>query len=178
MPELTYRFATADDVEDVAALVQSAYRGQDSLAGWTSEAELIGGQRIDAAMLRELLGEPGAYVLLAEQERAVQVCCELRVPAEPGGVAYFGMFAVRPTRQTGGYGRTVLAEAERIARDDFGASTMEMTVIRQRTALIEWYERRGYVRSGEARPFPYGDDRYGLPKRDDLEMAVLVKRLP
>lgn len=177
VPTLTYRFATTDDVDAVAALVQSAYRGHESLAGWTSEAELIGGQRIDAEMLQDLLAEPGAHVLLAERDGALEVCCELREPADRGGAAYFGMFAVRPTSQTGGYGRAVLAEAELIAGKDFGAASLEMTVIRQRSDLIGWYERRGYVRTGEARPFPYGDERYGLPKRDDLEMVVLAKPL-
>lgn len=95
----------------------------------------------------------------------------------PPATAYFGMFSVKPTLQTGGYGRRVLAEAERVAREEFGASAMEMTVIRQREPLIEWYERRGYERTGETRPFPYGDERYGLPKVDDLEMVVLAKQL-
>lgn len=93
------------------------------------------------------------------------------------GTAYFGMFAVDPTLQGGGYGRLVLAEAERIARDEFGATAMEMTVIRQREALIAWYERRGYHQTGERRPFPYGDERFGEPKVDDLEMVVLTKTL-
>jgi ribosomal protein S18 acetylase RimI-like enzyme len=177
VPEVQYRFADDHDVPDVVALVESAYRGAESLTGWTSEAELISGQRTDAGMLRELYAEPGGHVLLAEQGGVLQVCCELREPASAGRPAYFGMLAVRPSVQTGGYGRAMLAEAERIARDEFGATSMEMTVIRQRGALIAWYERRGYRRTGELRPFPYGDDRYGTPRVDDLEFAVLAKPL-
>jgi len=177
MPELTYRNAGPADVPLVVALVQSAYRGTESLAGWTSEAGLIGGQRTDAAMVAAVIAEPGACVLLAEEAGALQACCELREPGTPGGAAYFGMFAVRPLRQKGGYGRLVLAEAERTARDEFGATALELTVIRQRESLIAWYERRGYQRTGELKPFPYGDERFGLPKVNDLEFATLAKSL-
>ena len=177
MPDLSYRYAGPADVPAVVALVESAYRGQESLSGWTSEAELIEGQRTNAAMVCALLAEPGAHVLLAEEAGALQVCCELQEPAAPGGAGYFGMFAVRPSLQRGGYGRIVLAEAERIARDEFGAATLEMTVIRQREVLIGWYERRGYQRTGELKPFPYGDESVGRPKTRDLEFATLAKPL-
>jgi ribosomal protein S18 acetylase RimI-like enzyme len=177
MAELTYRYAGPADVAPVVALVESAYRGEESRAGWTSEAELIGGQRTDAAMVSALVAEPGARVLLAEEAGILQACCELREPGTPGGAAYFGLFAVRPSLQRGGYGRIVLAEAERIARDGLGAAALEMTVIRQRASLIAWYERRGYERTGETRPFPYGDERFGLPKVSGLEFVTLAKPL-
>jgi ribosomal protein S18 acetylase RimI-like enzyme len=148
MPDLTYRYAGPADVTAVVALVESAYRGEASRAGWTSEAELITGQRTDAAMVSAVIAAPGAHVLIAEETGILQGCCELREPGAAGGSAYFGMFAVRPSRQGGGYGRIVLAEAERIARDELGATGLELTVIRQRASLIAWYERRGYERTG------------------------------
>ena len=55
---------------------------------------------------------------------------------------------------------------------------MRMTVIDLRVELIEWYERRGYRRTGQTRPFPATDPRFGLPLRDDLRFAVLEKELP
>lgn len=178
MADLTYRYAVPADVPAVVALVESAYRGGESLDGWTSEAELIEGQRTDAAQVCALIAGPGSHVLLAEEAGVLHGCCELREPDRPGGTAYFGMFAIRPSRQKGGYGRIVLAEAERVARDEFGASVLKMTVIRQRAALIAWYERRGYERTGETKPFPYGDERVGRPKVPDLEFVTLAKPLP
>jgi ribosomal protein S18 acetylase RimI-like enzyme len=172
---IDYRYAALPDVPAVVALVESAYRGEESQAGWTSEAHLIGGQRTDAEMISGVLAATGAHVLLAEEAGALQACCELREPKPAGHAAYFGMFAVRPSVQRSGYGRMVLAEAERIARDEFGATTLEMTVIRQRDALVGWYQRRGYEPTGEVRPFPYGNDRYGEPKVNDLEFAILAK---
>jgi ribosomal protein S18 acetylase RimI-like enzyme len=177
MPDLSYRYARPADAPSIVGLVESAYRGDGSLTGWTSEAELIEGQRTDVAAVSALIKEPGAHVLLAEEAGVLQVCCELREPVAPGGSAYFGMFAVRPSLQAGGYGRIVLAEAERIARDEFGATVLEMTVIRQREPLIAWYERRGYKRTGETKPFPYGDESVGRPKVTDLEFATLAKPL-
>jgi ribosomal protein S18 acetylase RimI-like enzyme len=87
------------------------------------------------------------------------------------------MFAVSPTVQGGGVGRTVLEEAERRARTDWGVTEMHMTVIVQREDLIAWYERRGYRRTGRMTPFPYGDERFGVPQRDDLRFELLVKPL-
>jgi ribosomal protein S18 acetylase RimI-like enzyme len=87
------------------------------------------------------------------------------------------MFAVSPALQGGGIGKTILAEAERQVRDRWGASRMEMTVLTQRADLIGWYERRGYARTGATEPFPYGDERFGLPRRPDLLFEVLAKAL-
>jgi GNAT superfamily N-acetyltransferase len=87
------------------------------------------------------------------------------------------MFSVTPTAQGGGLGGAMLAEAERVAREEWGARTMRMSVIKQRDDLIAWYVRRGYAATEEMHAFPYGDERYGVPRRDDLEFRVLTKTL-
>jgi ribosomal protein S18 acetylase RimI-like enzyme len=173
--ELTFRSADPDDVDAVVRLVESAYRGDSSRAGWTTEADLLDGQRTDPDSVLAAIKDPDRTVLLAEQEGRLLGCCELQRRSE--GLAYFGMFAVVPTLQGGGLGSRVLAEAERLVRGEWGAEQLEMTVIAQRAELIEWYERRGYARTGERRPFPHHDERFGLPRRNDLEFVVLVKPL-
>ena len=85
-----------------------------------------------------------------------------------GEAAYFGMFSVRPEQQGNGIGHRLLAEAERIAGEEWGCREMRMTVIDVREELLAWYLRRGYQRTGEYKPFPYGDERFGIPKRPDL----------
>jgi ribosomal protein S18 acetylase RimI-like enzyme len=85
------------------------------------------------------------------------------------------MFAVDPVAQGSGLGKRVLAEAERLAREEWGCRSMHMTVIVQRDELIGWYQRRGYRRTGQFKPFPYGDERFGIPRRDDLRFEVLSK---
>ncbi|MGW0590409.1 GNAT family N-acetyltransferase [Streptosporangium sp. NPDC002607] len=169
----TFRTATGADVLPLVSLVESAYRGESSLIGWTSEASLLGGQRTDARSVTAAMENPDGRMLVAESEGEIIACCQVE---RRGGHAYFGMFAVRPTLQGGGLGKTVLAEAERLARDEWGVDEMHMTVISAREELLAWYVRRGYVRTGETAPFPYGDESFGLPTRDDLEFEVLVKK--
>lgn len=176
---VAFRYATEADAEALVALVESAYRGDASRAGWTTEADLLDGQRTDRDAVRAVLGTPGSRVLAAEREGELLACCHLERRERPGGrpVAYFGMFAVRPGRQGGGLGKQVLGEAERVARAEWGAGEMQMTVITARTDLIAWYERRGYLRTGRTHPFPYGDARFGVPRRPDLRFGELVKPL-
>lgn len=174
---LTFRTARDADAEAVAALVQLSYRGEASRAGWTTEADLLRGQRTDTGQVRELLARPDTEVLLlCAPDEPLLGCCELarRTPQQ----AYFGMFSIRPGHQGQGLGRALLAEAERRAAVELACSVLEMTVITQRAELIAWYLRRGYRRTGERRPFPYGDERFGVPLRADLEFEVLTKALP
>lgn len=172
--DLAFRLATAGDVPALVALIESAYRGDDSRAGWTTEADLLEGQRTDPEGVMAVVTHADSRLLVAEREGELVACCHVE---HRGSHAYFGMFAVRPTAQGGGLGKVVMAEAERVAREEWGVREMHMTVIRQREELIAWYERRGYRRTGRMSPFPYGDERFGIPQRADLEFELLVKEL-
>lgn len=174
MQTLAFRNATPADIDAIVALVTSAYRGDASRAGWTTEADLLDGNRIDPEVLRADLQRPRSRVLLAEADGGLQACAHV---ADEDGAGYFGMFAVRPGLQGGGLGKQLLAECERIARDEWQLPVMRMTVIDVRAELIAFYERRGYRRTGKFKPFPYGDTRFGQPKRDDLRFEVLEKPL-
>ena len=169
----SFRNATLADIPALIALVTSAYRGDASKQGWTTEADLLDGQRIDAEALCHDLERADSRILLALQNGEILACAHVAIE---DGAGYFGMFAVRPDQQGGGVGKQVMAEAERLVRDDWGLPSMRMTVIDIRDELIAFYERRGYARTGLKKPFPYGDARYGLPKRDDLRFEILEKR--
>ncbi|MET9508484.1 GNAT family N-acetyltransferase [Streptomyces flavidovirens] len=172
--ELTFRDATEADVDALVALIESAYRGDASRAGWTTEADILEGQRTDPEGVLDVIKSPDSRLLTVERDGELVACCQLE---RRGEAAYFGMFAVRPEMQGAGLGKVIIAEAERTVREVWGASEMHMTVISVRDDLIAWYERRGYRRTGRMTPFPYGDERFGVPQRDDLEFELLVKAL-
>ncbi|MFF3590608.1 GNAT family N-acetyltransferase [Streptomyces sp. NPDC002387] len=171
---LTFRDATDADVDTLVALIESAYRGDSSRAGWTTEADILEGQRTDPEGVLEVVKSPDSRLLTVERDGAVVACCQLE---HRGDSAYFGMFAVSPALQGAGLGKVIIAEAERAARAAWGVTQMQMTVISVREDLIAWYERRGYRRTGQMSPFPYGDERFGVPQRDDLQFELLVKPL-
>ncbi|MFJ9823530.1 GNAT family N-acetyltransferase [Streptomyces sp. NPDC101160] len=171
---LIYREAVLDDVPALVPLVESAYRGDSSRAGWTTEADILQGQRTDPQGVTEVITTPGSRLLVVERDGALVACCQLE---HRGEAAYFGMFAVRPELQGAGLGRQIIAEAERRVRELWDVREMHMTVISVREELIAWYERRGYRRTGRMSPFPYGDERFGVPQRDDLQFELLVKDL-
>jgi len=174
MEPLTFRPAVHGDIPALVALVTSAYRGDVSKQGWTTEADMLDGQRIDPDVLRHDIERPRSRIIIAERDGVLLACAHV---AEEDGAGYFGMFSVRPDLQGGGAGKALLAEAERVASQEWELPAMRMTVIDIRNELIAFYERRGYVRTGIKKPFPYGDDRYGIPKRDDLRFEVLEKTL-
>ncbi|MEU7008896.1 GNAT family N-acetyltransferase [Streptomyces sp. NPDC046332] len=171
---IAYRDAVEDDVVALVPLVESAYRGDSSRAGWTTEADILQGQRTDEEGVRAVITTPGSRLMVVERDGELVACCQLE---HRGEAAYFGMFAVRPELQGAGLGRRIIEEAERRVREIWGVSEMHMTVISVREELIAWYERRGYRRTGRMTPFPYGDERFGVPQRDDLQFELLVKPL-
>jgi ribosomal protein S18 acetylase RimI-like enzyme len=172
---LSFRMANEADIPALITLVESAYRGDVSRSGWTTEADMLDGQRIDADGLQESISAADSRIVLAEKNGDMLACCHIQ--KQKNGAGYFGMFSVHPGLQGSGIGKCLLEEAERQMREDFLCTQAEMTVIDIRESLIAFYERRGYVRTGIHKPFPYGDERFGVPKRDDLRFEVLSKDL-
>ena len=168
-----YRLATKQDIARIVELVESAYRGEKSRVGWTTEADLLDGQRTDYRAVAEIIKTENDVIIVCEQNSRLLASVHLKKMPD---YAYLGMFAVKPELQGKGVGKALLQYAEKLSKD-WACKYIEMTVITQRLELINWYQRQGYVLSGEKREFPYGDERYGIPRRDDLEMTVLVKKI-
>jgi ribosomal protein S18 acetylase RimI-like enzyme len=172
---------TPSDLEAVVALVNSAYRGAGAKAGWTHESDYIDGQRTSLADLKAELASEAAPTLLVARRQAggeILACVMIeRTTATDGAPAgYIGMLTVKPDLQASGLGRVLLNAAE-VFCVGFGARKAQMTVVSIRDTLIAWYERRGYRLTGETRPFPYGDERFGQPRVEGLAFVVLEKSL-
>ena len=173
--------AKRGELDEVAALVNSAYRGEAARRGWTHEAELLAGQRTDAATLRDELDapDPSVILLLREAPGAPPSACVMMQRFRDDDerlVCHLAMLTVAPDRQGRGYGAALIGEVERRARVA-GCAAVEMTVIGARAELLAFYGRRGYAPTGATKPFPYGDERFGRPLRDDLHFVVIEKAL-
>jgi len=172
---LIIRAATCADIAPLHALIEGAYRGESARAGWTHEADLLDGQRTDPDALAAIIADAGQRILLALDGDRIMGC--VQIARGGGGTAYLGMLSVDPSLQAGGLGRRLIEVAEETAAEAFGARAIEMTVIRQRLELIAYYERRGYALTGEQRPFPLDNPRFGLPRTRELAFVVLAKSL-
>jgi GNAT superfamily N-acetyltransferase len=162
-------------VPALVALVNSAFRGDAGRAGWTTEADLLGGIRIDAERMDAAIAAAEVQAILVhERDSRIVACVHLR---QAGGDCHLGMLTTEPAMQGTGLGRRMVATAEHWAVERWRSRRMLMTVLLQRPELVAWYGRLGYVTTGEQRPFPYGDERWGLPKRSDLAFLVLRKPL-
>lgn len=162
--------ASEGDYPVIVTLMNAAFRGAE---GWSIEADYISGVRTSDSLLREEIARGALYLIVRDgTDSGLQGCVSLQASSPEKW--YLGALTVRPAQQNSGFGRKLLEAAENYAASH-GARTIEMTVVNVRQTLIAWYERRGYHRTGEARPFPYGDNRYGTPVRGDLNFVVLEK---
>lgn len=147
------RPARADDVEQLVALTQAAYRGE---GGWTTEAHLVGGARTDADEVRAMLEDPSISLIVAEEGATLHGCCYThREPADEHGIvrAELGLFAVAPSAQGRGLGGRLL-EAQAAALRADGVDVLMIRVLQSRPELHAWYLRRGFVPVGRSVPFP------------------------
>nr|WP_276544261.1 GNAT family N-acetyltransferase [Brevibacterium luteolum] len=137
---------------------------------------MLDGQRLDPQLAAETLAEPRTVVFLVRSPDGTPLAT-VQLVERDDACAYLGMFAVAPAAQGTGTGSKLMAWAEAWVAENWHTTRIRMSVIRQRSELIAYYERRGYTATGESEPFPYGDERFGIPKREDLEFAILEKRL-
>jgi len=171
---LSFRQAELTDIDQIINLVNTAYRGELSKKGWTTEAELLGGQRVDYEEIEDIIADKHQIIILCFND---DILIGTVVVQNKIDCAYLGMLTVRSDLQAVGIGKKILAVAENLVARQWKIKHLEMTVIQQRNELIYWYIRRGYVPTGQTRPFPYDDPRFGEPKINDLKFVVLEKDL-
>ena len=174
MPEgFTITLARREDVPKLEALVNGAYRGEGSKKGWTTEADLLDGIRTNQDVLTGMVSRGDSVVLkCSDRNNNLLGCVYLQKKEDK---IYLGMLTVAPDIQANGIGKKLLQAAEEYAETQ-DCIAITITVISLRKELIKWYERRGYKATGERKPFPSNDPRFGLPKRD-LEFIVMEKQL-
>jgi ribosomal protein S18 acetylase RimI-like enzyme len=163
--------ATADDIPQLNILINSAYRGESSKKGWTTEADMLGGIRTDEEVLASVISKEGSVILKHTNDKnEITGCVNLQLNLDK---LYLGMLTVNPELQGGGIGKTLLKASEDYARKN-GLNKIYMTVISIRKEIIDWYQRHGYKDTGERKPFPMDDPKFGVPKMF-LEFIVMEK---
>jgi len=165
--------ATLQDVPQLVALINSAYRGDLSKKGWTTEADLIRGElRTDETTLEELMNTEGAIFLKSINEREeIEGCVYLH---KKENRLYLGMLSVSPMLQSKGTGKQLMGAAANYAKQN-GCNTIFMRVISLRNELISWYEKLGYFKTGQTESFP-NDNRFGTPTQP-LEFLIMEKMI-
>lgn len=165
--------ANIEDVPELVALINSAYRGEDSKKGWTTEADIIQGSlRIDEPALTELINVQGArFLKFVNEQNRIDGCVYLQ---KNGDEMYLGMLSVSPGLQARGIGKQLMNEAESCAKK-VNSVRIFMRVISLRHELIQWYEKQGYHKTEQREPFP-NDTRFGTPLQP-LEFLIMEKRI-
>jgi ribosomal protein S18 acetylase RimI-like enzyme len=172
MPTVQISPANEQDIPSLNLLVNSAYRGESSRRGWTTEADLLGGIRTKESQLLELIQNPLSTILKYEQDGELIGCVNLERKAD---ALYLGMLTVSPDAQANGIGKQLMQAAEDFARAH-QLPKITMTVLPMRHELVAYYERRGYRKTGKTYPFPSDDPNFGLPKQP-LEFIGMEKVL-
>jgi ribosomal protein S18 acetylase RimI-like enzyme len=166
------------DIPEVVSLMNLAYRGSDKDSeGWSTREKYLTGDRTTEKRLRDdLSSNPRASLLIWRAAGESRLKGSVWIEFLEDGNWYLGSLAVDPESQNSGLGKKLISLAEDWVRER-GGRRISMTVINVRETLIGWYERRGYNDTGEREPFPYGDNRFGIPQRDDLCFVKLAKDL-
>lgn len=170
---MTITKANSTDIPQLVQLLNSAYRGEISNKGWTTESHLIGGDvRTDIKTVAEVLGIEGSVILKCTDENNTIIgTVNLQKHDQK---LYLGMFAVSPLYQGKGTGKQLLKAAELYAIEA-ACTSIYMTVISVRFELINWYKRYGYKETGERKPFL--EDGLTGNHLQPLEFAVLEKAI-
>ncbi|NNH26031.1 MULTISPECIES: GNAT family N-acetyltransferase [Acinetobacter] len=155
MQPLKYRLANASDVESLVALINQAYRTNTG-SSWTSEQDIVTGDRINHQQLLESLNQQNFSLFVAEivehSESALVACVGL---AFQHSSVEIGTFCVASDWQNQGIGKQVLAYAEQKAFAIFPTLiSYEMFVLDARIELIQYYERCGYSKTACIESYP------------------------
>lgn len=164
--------ATLEDVLAIEKLINSAYRGETSKQGWTTEANLLGGKRITEEELSEIIQNKENTILKFTENDAIIGCVLL---VNKGNRLYLGMLTVSPNLQNSGIGKQLLKEADVYALA-LGLSKIVMTVISIREELIAWYKRHGFVDTGAREAFPLNNTDAVIANQS-LEFILMEKIL-
>lgn len=170
---ITLKIASQADAGEITSLVNSVYRGENAKKGWTTEADFIDGIRINDAKVKEIINSKDDIIILALISGEIIGCVQLE---KTDKYSLLGMLSVDVNYQDRGIGKILITECERYTKDVWKLGEIKMKVIGRRVELLEYYNRRGYLITGEREDFGSCCDTFGEPK-EKLYFDVLAKKL-
>ena len=168
----TFRTANKSEAEEIARLVNQAYRPETGTAGWTHESDLVSGNRTNVGQVEEVISKPDSVILVGLKGTEIVACVHVE---KDGNYGHIGMLAVNPKLQGAGAGKQMLAHAEKYANERFGSEKFIIVVVSSRSELIAFYLRRGYQKTGTVQDYPLSAG-VGTPKLSNLKTEVFEKR--
>ena len=162
-------FPAIHDAAELCQLINSAYRGKH---GWTKESDIVSGERITLEDTKALITDQETHILIVKENSSIIACVCIE---QKGSQAYIGLLAVNSNYQNRGLGKEVLFLAEEYALNQFCCKQYVMLVVSQRDELIAFYERRGYIKTGETEKYPVHLN-VGIPTEENLTIEYLTKK--
>ena len=170
---MSFRRAKVEDVKQIVDLVNSAYRGTAGTRGWTHEADIVAGSRTSANEITAILEDSNSVILIGELNNVIESCVHLH---KSGDDIHLGMLAVNPHLQGNGIGKSFLKKIENYCKQNLQGERIVLTVVSQRSELIQYYERRGYQRTGYFDSYP-SDQKVGTAIVRELTLETMAKNL-
>lgn len=164
--------AKEGDIQEISNLINLTYSGYSGKKGWTTEADLLSGQKVTPKAIGEILSNPNKKILVSRGNKLLLGCVFLEKRDKS---IYLSALTVNPNFQRKNIGSKLLSSSETFSSLFWKIYNIEMTVLNQRHELLEWYKKRGYKDFGLRLPFPYWNKEMGIPKIGGLEFVVLTK---
>ncbi len=171
METTTFREAKIEDIPQIVDLVNISYRSKE-FKGWTSEADIVKGDRINNAQVQELFQNDSKVFVMFKDEELIG-CVHVH---KQNDSCYIGMLTTHPNVQNMGIGKEILKLAEEHSIKNYSINCFEMSVLSVREELINFYERRGYKRTGDNEPYPVNAN-VGTPLSSEIQVLHLVKEI-
>lgn len=183
MKDIQLNIAKLEHRDHLLNLINAAYRTSDTHS-WTNESTLVSGSRISVEMLTTLIEQ--------SQNLNTKDCLYVATVHDPetklenilGCIAVtkfentieIGTFAVQPNLQNSGIGKQILTVLESLMiRNHPNVNSFRMWVLDLRIELINFYQRRGYVLTGQSESYPI-DAGVGKPLKD-LNVLEMIKEI-
>jgi ribosomal protein S18 acetylase RimI-like enzyme len=144
-----FRIATKEEAPQLQNLIHAAFRFTDASVEWIGSPELANTFNMDINVIIERIASPeNVFFIVSDTPNGPTIAC-VNVFKKAPDYGRIALLAVDPTIQRGGLGKIVMKKAERYLKEELGVKRIGLNALHTRKGLIAWYERQGYVKTGD-----------------------------